>query len=114
MDASERKRLIAKAKEQSLIKKAIAEEKKIIASKPVHAMPKDERLAHLPKQERVDENGKVITKGPYAVDIIAMRRANMKKGIEAMNASVNTEKKAEEKTTEKPEPKTRGRSKKVT
>ncbi len=53
MSAERRKALIAKAKEQEEIKKAIREEKLLLASKPVYTLPPDPRLKSLPKEEAV-------------------------------------------------------------
>ena len=51
MSKEERKRLIEKSKEQDKIKKALAEEKRILAAKPIHHVPADPRLKKLPKRE---------------------------------------------------------------
>ena len=74
MDAAERKRLIAKGAENKNINEAIAEENRIIMSKPIQYMPHDPRLAHLPKAE--------------AAKIIRTRKENMAKGLATINAEV--------------------------
>lgn len=80
MSAAERKKLIAKGKENARIAEAIAEEKRILASKPVHRMTPDERLKSLPKTE--------------AVKIIDEKRERMAAGIALMSGkSEKTEKK---------------------
>jgi len=96
MEISERKALIAKAKEQDLIRKAIAEEKRIIASKPIHFMSQDPNLAHLPKRE--------------AIKIINQRRENMARGIATINEEVTLPKEEPKVAEEKPK---RGRRKKI-
>lgn len=107
MPASERKRLIAKAKENSQIAKAIAEEKAIIANTPIHMMPKDERLAHLPKYADPKKPGEEC-----AVEVINARREKVVRGVALMASEIEKEAKPEkEKPKEKPKP--RGRSKKV-
>ncbi len=95
MSKEERKRLIAKAKDNAKIAQAIAEEKKIIASKPIHHMPTDSRLAHLPKYadpKKPDE--------PCAVDIINARREKVARGA-ALMASEIEEKPKEKKGSSK-------------
>lgn len=102
MDAAERKRLIAKGEELKLIAEARAEEKQIIASKPIHFMEKDERLAHMPKSE--------------AVKLIRAKNEAIARGQAIMRADADQEKvveKVAEKVEEKVIPKKRGRSKKV-
>ncbi len=53
MDTAERKRLIARGKENEKIAEAIAEERRILAKKPVHRMEPDPRLKHMKKADAV-------------------------------------------------------------
>jgi len=98
MDAAERKRLIAKGKENKRIAEAIAEEKRIIASKPIHYMPKDERLAHLPKVE--------------AIKLLNKHRENVAKGTAIMEGIAEVPKEVPKEEKEAPKAK-RGRAKRV-
>ena len=98
MDASERKRLIAKKDEQKRIAEAVAEEKRIIASKPIHYMPKDDRLAKLPKAE--------------AIKISNKRREQRARGLSIMEEALEETPEIQKEAEEAPKPK-RGRSKRV-
>ena len=98
MSASRRKELIAKAKEQSEIAQAIAEEREIIKNKPIHYMPKDDRLAHLPKAE--------------AVKLINKHNENIRRGQELIEAGTKDIEKEVPLDTAPEKPK-RGRKKKV-
>ena len=104
MDAAERKRLIKLNAENKKIAEAVAEEKRILASKPIYYMPKDDSLARLPKSE--------------AVKIIHKRRENVAKGMAVMNETVIEHpaiatKEEADKIDVEDKPKKRGRSKKV-
>ena len=105
MDAARRKVLIAKAKEQEEIRKAIAEERQIIRNTPIQVMPPNPELAHLPKYADPDKPGERC-----AVDVINASRENLAKGAAIMRSTTSPGRPSQATETSK---KKRGRSKKV-
>ncbi len=113
MDAAERKRLIAKGKDNAKIAEAIAEEKRILANKPVHRMTPDPRLKHLPKHADPKKPGELC-----AVDVLNEKRERMAAGVALMSgASVKEAPKKEAPKAEKPKvekPKTESKGRRST
>lgn len=70
MNPEERKRLIAKGKDNAKIAEAIMEEKRILASKPVHHMQPDPRLKTMKKAD--------------AVKLLNEKREKMARGVALM------------------------------
>lgn len=95
MDTAERKKLIAEGKRHAKIAAAIAEEKRILASKPVHRMTPEPRLKHLPKYADPKKPGEAC-----AVDILKAKREKMAAGVAMMAGAPAKEASAEGKAKE--------------
>jgi len=99
MDAAERKRLIAKDKENKKIAEAVLEEKRILASKPVHRMQPDPRLKNMKKSD--------------AVELLKKKREAMAAGAAVMAGAEAPKKEAPKVEEAEEAPKKERRSKKV-
>lgn len=101
MSKEERKKLIEKSKEQDRIKKALAEERRLLAAKPIHYVPTDPRLKNLPKKEAVKiiaQYNENIARAEGLMDTLSAPAKTATPKVEAPKEKVDESRKETKKT----------------